>query len=153
MVVDLIALILSKVKIPFTSPKGVIDQMKIGKIIAILCIAALFGCRIYRNRDVPEELWGLWETSVPQYENCSFTFEGKIAMFQNRLALVGIYFITDIEKSIKDGKTLYDIHYKDEHGKEYRLSLYYLKINHNDLIRFKNQEVISWFKREVQQEE
>lgn len=124
--------------------------MKIGKIIAILCIVALFGCHIYRNRNVPEELLGLWETSAPQYENCSFTFKSKIAIFQNRLTLVSIYFITDIEKSIKGEKTLYNIHYENENGDEYMLSLYYIKTPHSGVIRFKNKEKIAWLKHGVQ---
>ena len=127
--------------------------MKIGKIIAILCIAALFGCHIFRNRDVQEELLGLWETSAPRYENCSFQFKDKMVMFQNRLSHIDIYHITDIEKSTGDEKTLYDIYYKDERGGEYRLSLYYLKTPHRGVIRFKYQEEIAWLKREVQKEE
>jgi len=150
MVVDVIALILSRVKILFTLPKGVIDQVKIERIIVILSIAALFGCQIFSNRDVPEELVGLWETSVPRYENCWFQFEDKMVIVQNRLSDVDFYHITDIEVSTEDEKTLYNIYYKDGHGGEYRFSLYYLKGPHRDVIRFKHQEEIAWLKREVQ---
>lgn len=74
-------------------------------------------------------------------------------MFQNRLSHIDTYHIADIEKSIDDEKALYDIYYKDENGREYRLALYYLKGPYGGVIRFKHQEKIAWLKREVQKEE
>jgi hypothetical protein len=150
---DVITLILRRVKILFTSPKGIIDQMKIERIIVIFSIAACFGCQLFKDKDVPKELLGVWETSVPRYENCSFQFEDTMVTFQNRLSHIVSCYITDIERLIEDEKTLYNIYYNDEHGGEYKFSLYYLKAPHGGVIRFKHQEGIPWLKRDVQQNE
>lgn len=115
--------------------------------MAIFFIAALFGCQIFKNWEVPEELLGVWETSSPRYEYCSLEFDGKMVIFQNGLTHFDINHITNVKKSTEDEKTLYNIYYKDNQGEEYKLSLYYLETPDRCVIRFKNQEEIAWRKR------
>ena len=121
--------------------------MKTEKIIVIFSIAVLFGCQIFKDREVPEELLGVWETSSSRYEDCSLEFDGERIVFQNGLTHININHVTNVKKSTEDEKTLYDIYYKDDQGREYKLSLYYLGTPGRGVIRFKNQEEIAWLKR------
>lgn len=116
--------------------------------MVVFFIAALFGCQIFKNRDVPKELLGVWETSSPRYEDCSLEFDGKRIIFQNGLTHFNINHITNVKKSTEDEKTLYHIYYKDSQGEEYKLSLYYLETPNRGVIHFKHQEEIAWLKRE-----
>ena len=120
--------------------------MKTQRIMAIFFIAALFGCHIFKNREVPEELLGVWKTSSPRYEDCSLEFDGKKVVFRNGLTHCDMNHITNVKKSTKDEKILYHIYYKDNQGEEYKLSLYYIDTPDRDVIRFKHQEKIVWFK-------
>jgi hypothetical protein len=131
---------------------GAIGYMKTGRIMAIFFIAVLFGCQIFQNRDVPEELLGVWETSSPRYEDCSLEFDNRRVIFQNGLTHFDINHITNVKKSTEDEKTLYHIYYKDNQGGEYKLSLYYLEGPDKGVIRFKHQEEIAWLKRGGQSE-
>jgi hypothetical protein len=131
---------------------GAIDYMKTERIMAFFFIAALFGCQISQDREVPEELSGVWQTSSPRYKDCSLEFDSKRVIFQNGLHHYSVNHITKVKKSTEDDKTLYHIYYHDNQGQEYELSLYYLETPDRAVISFKHQEEIAWLKREGQSE-
>jgi hypothetical protein len=116
--------------------------------MAIFFIAALFGCQFFQDREVPEELLGVWETLSPRYEDCSIEFESGKVIFQNGLHYLNVNSITNVKKSTDDDKTLYHIYYKDNDGQGYKLSLFYLETPNRAELRFKHQEEITWLKRE-----
>lgn len=84
---------------------GVIDSMKQKGVISIFFIAVLFGCQISGNREVPEDLLGVSETSSSRYENCSLEFDSKRVIFLDGLTHVNITGITNMKQSGEDEKT------------------------------------------------
>ena len=119
-------------------------------IITLLCviITLLFGCEISREKTLPEELLGEWETSAPRYDGCILEFVDKKIIFQNELTYMKINYITHIEKSPQGNRTLYNIYYEDLEEIEAKFSFYYYKVKDKAVIVFKNQKEMEWTKKE-----
>ncbi|MBW1911936.1 MAG: hypothetical protein JRI43_01955 [Deltaproteobacteria bacterium] len=124
--------------------------MKLRRLIVCVIVIALFGCQIWKDKTVPEELLGMWETSSSRYADCFFEFQGELIIFNNGLSYNAINFIKDIEKLPENGKTLYNIYYEDKEGQEFKLSLFYFHVRNGGVIRFKNQKDIEWTRRRKQ---
>lgn len=122
--------------------------MKIKILILITIVTVFLGCQVFRDKTIPEELIGLWETSEPRYEDCTFELKDEMIIFNNYPEYTNINYITDIEKSPEKDRVLYHIHYEDQEGQEFKLSLFYDKTADVGVIRFKNQKEIIWTKRE-----
>jgi len=122
--------------------------MKLKILILFIIVTAFLGCQILKDKTIPEELIGVWETSEPRYKDCSFELKDETIIFNNGPDYTNINFITDIEKLPEKDRVLYHIHYEDREGLEYMLSLFYFKASNGGVIRFKNQKEITWTKRE-----
>lgn len=125
-----------------------ITSDKLKKLALCIIVTSFLGCQIWKDKTVPEELVGVWETSAPRYKNCFFELKGEMITFNKGLDYINVNLITDIEKSPEQEGILYDIHYEDEEGQEYKLSLFYFKTPDGGVIRFKNQKEIKWTRRE-----
>ena len=122
--------------------------MKLIGLALCTMITLLLGCQLLHDKTIPEEMVGVWETSEPRYENCTFELKDEMIIFNNFPDYSKIHFITDIDKSPGKDSVLYDIHYEDQEGLEYKLSLFYVKAANGGVIQFKNQKGITWTKRE-----
>ena len=118
------------------------------KIFAIwIIVIVLTGCQIRGDKSVPEELMGVWETSEPRYEGCSFEINDKLIIFKNGPTYTNVNHITDIDRSAEEKRTLYHINYVDRDGQEYKFSLFYYRTGTGGVIRFKNQKDIEWTRK------
>ena len=109
-----------------------------------IIVFTLFGCHILEDKTSPAELTGVWETSDPRYEDCSFELKGDMIIFNNYPEYTSINYISDIERSPETDGVLYHIDYEDKEGLEYKFSFYFVKGHDGDVIRFKNQKEITW---------
>jgi hypothetical protein len=135
---------------PFFPLQTMVVRSSVLKGLApLFFFAVLIGCQMGKDSTAlsVEELTGVWQTTEPRYEDCSFEIQGDSILFTNDLSEVHINHINDIEK-VSDGKgTLYHILYKDDEGQKYKLSLLYFKSPDGDIIKFKNQQDIEWKRR------
>ena len=119
--------------------------MKSGKLAIWLAVIVLFGCQFWKDKTVPQELLGVWETSAERYKGCSFEFTEKMIIFVNdEKNHTDINHIKSIEKVPKNEKTLYHICYKNEEGLEYKISFFYFKRGNEGVIHYKNQKGVEW---------
>jgi len=120
--------------------------MKLKWIIAVaFCIifAAIVIPRFLINRDLPDKLLGVWETTEAKYEDRYFLLDKKAIGFGTGDGNVDWYEITQVDAAIRRNKTLYTIEYKTDEGTVFRRSLYYYAGN-GGTIKFENQANIEW---------
>ncbi len=110
---------------------------------------ALLGCHPFKDKNIPEELLGVWETSEPRYANCTFTLKQEMIIFSNPVSHLNVNFISNIEKFIETDRILFEIFYGDTGGGEYKLSLFYCKTPNGGEVRFRNQMEIVWTKKKI----
>ncbi|UCF82108.1 MAG: hypothetical protein JSV50_12950 [Desulfobacteraceae bacterium] len=115
--------------------------------LAFALLTSFSACQSKENSTVPDELTGVWKTSVLKYENCFFELNKHIIIFANGNLLENrdINFISKIERTSKEGQILYSIYYENLEDKNFKFSFYYDPSN-GGVIRFKNQEKIEWRK-------
>lgn len=122
--------------------------MKRKVTILLILIILLSGCPSRNEESFPQELIGLWETDEPRYDGCSIEISDNQIIFSNSHEnYTEFNRITGIEKSVEDGKILYNIDYENKEGLEYKSSLVYMKKGESEVIHFKNQEDVKWIKK------
>ena len=124
-----------------------VTSIRLKGFVLCVVVTALFGCQILADKTVPEELFGVWETSAPRYVNSTFEFKDEMIIFTNGMAYINVNFITDIKQSPDKDKTLFDIYFENKEGLEYQRSFYYFKGQNGGMIRFKNQMDVEWTKK------
>ena len=115
--------------------------------LAFAILTSFLACQSNENSTVPDELTGVWKTSVLKYENCFFELNKNIIIFANGNLLQNrdVNFILKIESTPKEGQILYSIYYENLEDKNFKFSFYY-DPSDGGIIRFKNQEKIEWRK-------
>ena len=115
--------------------------------LALAILTSFLTCQSKENSTVPDELAGVWKTSVLKYKNCFFELNKDIIIFANGNLLENrdVNFISKIESTPKEGQILYSIYYVNLEDKKFKFSFYYDPSN-GGIIRFKNQEKIEWRK-------
>ncbi len=122
--------------------------MKAKIIFLVFILLFVFsGCKLWRDTSLPDKLIGVWKTSEPRYSERFFELRKGIIVFGTGGDSISTYPITDVNKVVEKGKTLFTIYYANKAGQEYQLSFYYEEAN-GGLIRFKNQKQIVWKKEE-----
>ena len=109
---------------------------------------ALYSCG--KLKSIPDELLGIWETFEPRYEDTYFEFGLNTLSFKDKEGNITYYMISSIKKKKNEGNDWYEyiIKYKNEEAKKVEFSFYYDPTDVGSL-RFKNQELIIWNKRDV----
>ena len=121
--------------------------MKLKWIIAVgLCIffAAVVIPRFFINRDLPQNLHGVWQTDEPKYEDRHFLLDQNAIGFETGYGVIDWYEIIQVDQSTRRNTTLYTIEYKSGEGAVFKRSLIYNPGN-GGTIRFENQDDIEWF--------
>ena len=113
-------------------------------ILLVLSMMLWTGCQDSMERSVPMHLIGVWETSHRRYSDCLLEITPEQIIFQSPAMEMSINFIRGIETTPVGQKTLYDIHYQNREGGDFTLSIYYSRINEQDVIQFKHQSDLQW---------
>jgi hypothetical protein len=108
-----------------------------------IVIAAIAIPRFFVDRDLPEKLHGVWETTEPKYENRYFLLEKNAIGFGTGDGELDRYVISRVDKTVRRHKTLYTLEYKMKDGTVFKRSLYYESAN-GGIIQFENQANIAW---------
>jgi hypothetical protein len=122
--------------------------MKSKSILLIIAFfVSLLGCESRRLESVPAELIGVWKTSAPKYEYCSFELTKDYIIFINGhfAEHTDVNFIVKAERVPERRHFLYTIHYENLHGQKYKFGFYHYPLK-DGVIRFKNQKFIEWKK-------
>ncbi len=120
-------------------------------IMIILVFFVLLGCQANVNRDVPDAIVGVWDTSDSRYVDRSFEITKNSIICEQG----GGYFdfvsfpIKKKKKTTRNATTLYTVTYFNSEGLKYEFSFYYTLAN-GGVIRFKNQKNLVWKKRDHQ---
>jgi hypothetical protein len=121
-----------------------------GKMLGVLAIVfsviLAFLYWNYKDRNIPEDLIGEWNTIDPKYSDRYFAIGPTTISFTTGNGTVSTGSITEI-KTVREGtSTLYTIVY-DVEGTPNALSFYYKteKVT-GSTIRFKNQKMTIWTK-------
>ncbi|MFQ5992832.1 MAG: hypothetical protein ACE5NA_10400 [Nitrospiraceae bacterium] len=113
--------------------------------VALALSTTSLGCQAAPNTIVPDELLGVWTTSAPKYADRFFEITAGAIIFDTGKPSPDIHPIANIETVHDLRPTLYTISYLSEEGQEHKFSFYYDPA-HGGVIRFKNQQHISWMK-------
>jgi hypothetical protein len=114
-------------------------------VFALLAVLALLYWN-YKDRNIPEDLIGEWNTTDPNYSDRYFSIGPTTISFTTGNGTVSTGVITEI-KTVREGSsTLYTIGYNSD-GTPNALSFYYKteKVT-GSVIRFKNQKMTIWTK-------
>lgn len=123
-------------------------QMNVTKIVlAFALLATIAACQAGEDKTVPDALLGVWKTSEPKYADRHFEIRKKVIMFGTGDGTPDIYPISSIHLAPQGKDVLYTISYWNRAGQQYRFSFYYdSDPGHDDVIRFENQQEITWMK-------
>jgi hypothetical protein len=111
-------------------------------------MASSFACRETRNKEVPDELLGIWTTDNSRYQgrHFEFTTEGMMAIGTGG-GNVDTYFITNIESVENGALTDYTVTYLNRSGDEYKFHFRHDPFE-NGIITFTNQKALKWRRKE-----
>jgi len=121
--------------------------MNLKWIIAVgFCVflAVIVIPRFFVNRDLPQELHGIWETDETRYEDRHFLLDKNAIGFETGFGAIDWYEIIQVDQTTRQNKTLYTIEYKTSEGTVFKRSLFYNSGNGGTII-FENQADIEWF--------
>lgn len=122
--------------------------MKVKWIIAVVfCIflAVIVLPRLFVNRDLPQQLHGIWETDESRYEGRHFLMEENSIGFGDENGIVDWYEVTQVDQTAGRNNTVYTIEYRSIEGAVFKRSLTYNNSEDGPSIRFENQSDIEWF--------
>ncbi|MFQ5991680.1 MAG: hypothetical protein ACE5NA_04505 [Nitrospiraceae bacterium] len=122
-----------------------INCLLVGTLL-LLCLG-LSGCQAERTASVPEQLHGVWTTGAPGYADTFLEFTGETVVFGSGLYAANSYLVVNLEEVREEKGSLYTVSYKDIDSEEYQLSFYYDPTNRG-VIRFKNQDHLTWAREE-----
>ena len=114
----------------------------IGVVLLILASGILLP-RFFRDRDLPEELHGVWETSAEKYADRYFLLDKNAVGFETGAGKVDWYEITHVTETRENNTILYSIEFQKVEGTLFKRNLYFDSSN-GGKIRFKNQPDIEW---------
>lgn len=119
-----------------------------GIVFALIMAVTFYGCG--KIKSIPDELLGTWETSESRYANTYFEFGLNTITFKDKEGNIDNYTISSIKMKKAEGNDWYEymIKYKNEETKKVEFSFYYDPTNEGSL-RFKNQELIVWHKKNI----
>ena len=119
-------------------------RMKWAVCLLWIFAIALCGCG---HDDVPVELLGEWETSAPNYEDCTLSISSKTVAFRKGSTHALLYKVAGVE-TILDGRVnYYVVRYKNDDGKINRLSLSLKNTLKGLEIQFSNQQKLKWTRK------
>lgn len=111
---------------------------------ALVLLACLAGCGSDREQTLPDEVLGVWTSSVKGYEDKTLELRKDAILFGaggSEYNADGIY---KVEQSREpDGRTLIKVYFSDQDGNDYDTSLYYDPKDGGSL-RFKNRTDVEW---------
>ena len=115
--------------------------------LAAVALTSLCVCQLAENNTVPDELKGVWKTSVPKYKDRSFELTEKLIIFVSGdlFENIDVNLISKIEIIGEGNCRLYAIQYENMEKQDFKLSFYY-EPSDDGVIRFKNQQKIEWRK-------
>lgn len=122
--------------------------MRIASIFLSLAVLILFfGCQSGRPARLPSELIGVWETSAPEYKDCSIELTKDYIIFTNSRSATHVEtnFVLNMKRVPERGHFLWTILYKNIHEQKYKFSFYFYP-KKDGVIRLKNQTDVEWRK-------
>lgn len=121
--------------------------MKQKKILAVAVILAVIIILIFRkDRTVPDDLVGVWKTSIQEYAGSFFELKRGAIIFATKEGVLSTSNITKIKKKEQNQDwTIYTIYYKNQEKQKCEFPFYYYSVD-KGTIRFKNKEQIVWRK-------
>ena len=96
--------------------------------------------------EIPAKLFGHWITDDPDYADRFFELSQDNVTFGIGNGGSAEYTIETIRGAIKANNIIYVITFNDDDGTEYKQSVYFSKSD-EDLLIFKNQNEIEWYKQ------
>jgi hypothetical protein len=112
----------------------------------LLCVALLLAGFIFMPRTLnftPEELKGTWKTDFPSHAERFFRVTGSVIVFETGNYGVDVYFISNVERTVRGGEIHYKIEYHKQGGNESALSLLFDPAPPQRIF-FENQRQIEW---------
>jgi hypothetical protein len=112
-------------------------------VVLLIIFSAIIITRFAHNRDLPEKLHGVWETSETKYTNRYFRLDKNAIGFGTGDGKIDWYEITRVDETVRRNKTLYTIEFKNDEDTVFKRLLHYNSEN-GGKIRFENQANIEW---------
>lgn len=113
-------------------------------VMALGLLLALVGCGPESSKTVPEDLIGVWKTSVPKYADTFIELTRTTITFGAGEKGTHLRSVVKVTKVQEEGGLLYTIFYTDPDGQEYTFAFYYDSAD--GVLRWKNQRTIAWMK-------
>ena len=110
----------------------------------ILIVGAVMAARSDGSDPLPDAVMGVWESTSERYADRSFNLQADQVIFQQGKGKYTTHPITGLKAYPEDGGTLYVLKY-DIGETEFDFS--FVHQPEEDLIRFKNQQQVKWYKK------
>lgn len=113
-------------------------------------VAIITGCRTAKDETLPTELVGRWVTDAPGYEACYTEITETTIQFYTAERTLRQYTIDRIEREVKEknevSHDVLDIHYSDQDGDTYLLSIMLIQVEGQNRLQFFHQPHLVWKK-------
>ena len=110
-------------------------------VISLGLFLALTGCRFFHQNELPAELYGVWRTTAPGYEDRFLQLKKGFVIFGVGNEKAVAQHIQKVEALQVGPETLYTISSEEVGGEASVLSFYYNPADGGS-IRFRNQELL-----------
>ena len=110
-------------------------------VIGLGLFLALTGCRFFHQNELPAELYGVWRTTAPGYEDRFLQLKKGFVIFGVGNEKAVAQHIQKVEALQVGPETLYTISSEEVGGEASVLSFYYNPADGGS-IRFRNQELL-----------
>ena len=112
-------------------------------VVLFILVSWILLPRFFQNRDLPEELHGVWETSSENYADRYFLLDKNAVGFDPGGGNIDWYEITHVTETLENNTILYTIEFQQVEGTLFKRHLFFDSSN-GGKIRFKNQPGIEW---------
>jgi hypothetical protein len=112
--------------------------------IALFLVLLLVGCGPESTKTVPDDLVGVWKTSVPKYADTFIELRRSTITFGAGEKGAQLRSVEKVTKEREAAGFLYTVFYTDPDRQEYKFAFYYDPAD--GVLRWKNQRTIPWTK-------
>lgn len=111
----------------------------------IFALTSAPGCSRTSSDAVPDVLLGVWTTADPRYEGRFFELRPHSVVFGLGVDSQVVHHVSSVEWASKAGQSVFTVHYQDEDGGEYSVTLYQAPFD--EILVFKHQLQTHWFRK------
>ena len=120
--------------------------IRIGVLLPLVLLTLTLARGARGNKNLPDALLGVWQSTSPEYTDCYLEISPATIVFGNAEQGYLLYFVSSVEESPEGGQTTYKVHYTDQDGLKYQMTISHIR-GPNERLMFKHGMGGNWTRR------